>query len=150
MATITSAIDMPSSRLSTLSRGGRRMMDESEARQRFISGESPESTDDSERQYRLRGHLEPAVEARLVIEELHPAARGAGLLDLDGQAEPAARAEDREAEPERDVQLGPPRRPGARGVGEVGEVGGQVDRGGVDRHSEHVQVALEEPEADLA
>src|SRR4051794_15732935 len=61
-----------------------------------------------ERQRGGRLHLQPAVEARLVVEELHAASGGPLLLDLDGEPEPAGWAQtDAEIEVERDVELGP-------------------------------------------
>src|SRR3954453_15293317 len=103
-----------------------------------------------EGQDRLCRQLKPAVEARLVIEELHPAAGGPGLLDLDREPEPAVRPENREVEAEGDVELGPAGRPAGRGVREVGQVGGRIDGRSINRGTLRVQVTLEEPETDLA
>src|SRR3954470_11979434 len=105
---------------------------------------------DLEGQDRLCRQLEPAVEARLVIEELHPTAGGPGLLDLNRKPEPAVRPENREVEAEGNVELGPAGWPGGRGVREVGEVGGRIDGRGINRGTLRVQVTLEEPETDLA
>src|SRR6186713_1555632 len=102
----------------------------------------------------MRVELKAAVEARVVVAELKPGARQRALaLDSDRQPEAIARGNGQGREVKRDVDLGPAvGRPGRLRVGEVGRVPdlAQVRREGVDRLAEAVQMALEQPNADLA
>src|SRR5215471_7425420 len=107
----------------------------------------------SERDRRSGAHLEPAVEARLVVHELDPASSGPASLDLNRQAQAAGGPEGGgEVEAERNAKLGPARGPWILLGDEVRlvRVDVQIDGGGVDRHAEHIGVPLEERDADPA
>src|SRR5262249_14601922 len=117
------------------------------------AGRFSRSAAGSEWDRRGGGHLEPAVEARLVVEELDSASAGPAPLDLDRQAKAAGGpGGGGEVEAQRQWHAGPCRGPWILLADEKGLVRArvQIDRRGVDRHAEDIEVPLEEPDADSA